>query len=136
METQIPHLESTTKLFFTVLRIRNRLLFQEDVRILCLRHVPADSCLASSVVVLFAGLLGPHGVLGDGGQRRSRHAGRLHDLDVLAGETSHQLLARRAAGEEEVVGHAGQYCPDHRTEPVNLEEEEGRTSPSHHLFVF
>lgn len=79
---------------------------------------PADSC---SVAVLFAGLLGSGGVLGDGGQGRSRHAGRLHHLNVLAGETSHQLLARGAAGEEEVVGHAGQDGPGHRAEPVHLQ---------------
>lgn len=95
-----------------------------------------NSGFATSVVVLFAGLLGSHGVLGHSGQRRSRHAGCLHDLDVLAGETRHQLLARRTAGEEEVVGHAGQDRSGHRPEPVNLEAEEGRTSPSHHLFMF
>lgn len=91
---------------------------------------------ASSVVVLFAGLLGSRGVLGHGGQGRSRHAGCLHDLDVLAGETRHQLLARRAAGEEEVVGDAGQDGSDHRPEPVNLEAEEGRADPSHRLVMF
>lgn len=95
--------------------------------------------MASSVVVLFAGLLGSHGVLGHGGQGRSRHAGGLHDLDVLAGEARHQLLARRAASEEEVVGDAGQDRSDHRPEPVNLEGgrggEDGSVSSSRYVLV-
>lgn len=73
-----------------------------------------------SVVFLFVGLLGSHGVLCDCGQRRSGHAGRLHDLDILAGQTRHQLLAWRTARKEELVGHSSQYATDHWSEPINL----------------
>lgn len=73
-----------------------------------------------SVVFLFVGLLGSHGVLCDRGQRRSGHAGRLHDLDILAGQTRHQLLAWRTACKEELVGHSSQYATNHWSEPINL----------------
>lgn len=76
--------------------------------------------LASSVVFSFVGLLASHGVLRDRGQRRASHAGRLHDLDVPTGQTRQQLLARRVASEEEIVGHSGQYSTDNRPEPIDL----------------
>lgn len=75
---------------------------------------------SSSVVFSFVGLLGSHGVLRDRGQRRASHAGRLHDLDVPTGQTRHQLLARRTASEEEIVGHSGQYSTHNRPEPIDL----------------
>lgn len=87
--------------------------------------------LASSVVVSFVGLLGSHGVLRDRGQRRASHAGRLHNLDVSTGQTRHQLLARRTASEEEIVGHPGQYSTDDRPKPVDLKgRRKSRTSAS------
>lgn len=76
--------------------------------------------LASSVVFSFVGLLGPHGVLRDRGQRRASHAGRLHNLDVPTGQTRHQLLARCATSEEEIVGHSGQNSTNNRPEPIDL----------------
>lgn len=75
----------------------------------------------SSVVFLLAGLLGSHGILRDCRQRRSGHACRLHDLDVLTGQTGHQLLTRGAACKEEVMGHPCQYGAEHRPDPVNLQ---------------
>lgn len=84
----------------------------------------------SSVVVLFVGLLGPHGVLvlRDCGQRRSRHAGRLHNLDVLTCQTRHQLLTRRTARKEELVGHSCQYGTEHGPDPVHLKAGKGEVS--------
>lgn len=73
-----------------------------------------------SVVFLFVGLLGSHGVLCDRGQRWSGHAGRLHDLDILTGQTRHQLLAWCTASKEELVGHSSQHATDHWSEPINL----------------
>lgn len=75
----------------------------------------------SSVVFLFVVLLGSHGVLCHCGQWRSRHAGRLHKINILTGQTRHQLLTRCALSKEELVGHSGQHGTDQRPDPVNLQ---------------
>lgn len=67
------------------------------------------SCLRYLAVVVLIGLLGPHGCLGDGGQGRAGYTGRLHDLNVFAGQASDQLLTGGAGCEKELVGHAGQH---------------------------
>lgn len=58
----------------------------------------------SLAVLQFVALLVSHGALCDGGQGRSRHAGRLHNLNVLTGQTSHKLLSGRTGGENKLVG--------------------------------
>lgn len=78
---------------------------------------------AESVALLFVGLLGSGGVLRDRGQRRSGHAGRLQDLDVLTGQTRHQLLAGGAACEQELVGEGSQNPTRHRPDPEHLRAE-------------
>lgn len=73
-----------------------------------------------SVVFLFVGLLGSHGILCDRGQWRPGHAGCLHNLDILTGQTCHQLLAWRAARKEKLMGYSSQYSTEHWPDPVNL----------------
>ena len=74
----------------------------------------------TSVALSLIGLLGPVGILRDGGEGGAGHAGRLHHVDVLTGQTRHQLLAGGAVGKEELVGHAGQHAARHRPDPVHL----------------
>jgi len=64
----------------------------------------------SLAVLQFVALLVSHGALCDGGQGRSRHAGRLHNLNVLTGQTSHQFLSGRTGGKNKLVGQSSQDC--------------------------
>lgn len=82
----------------------------------------------SSVVFLFIVLLGSGGVLRHRGERRSRHAGCLHKINVLASQTRHQFLTRCTFSKEKLVGHAGHHCTNHWPNPVNLEENRRRSN--------
>lgn len=82
------------------------------------------------LVFSVVGLFGSDGVLCDCGQRRSRDAGRLNNLDVLTDQTCHKLLARGAACKEELMGHSGQYGAHHRAKPINLHV--GKTEKIHY----
>lgn len=90
----------------------------------------------SSVVFLFVVLLGSRGVLCHCGQWRSRHAGRLHKINILTGQTRHQLLTRRALSKEELVGHSGQHGTDQRPDPVNLQVGKRGTQKITHKYIF
>lgn len=76
---------------------------------------------AVSSVVLFIVQLGSRGVRCDGGKRRCRHAGCLHKINVLTGQTRHQFLTGCTFSKEKLVRHSGQQSADYRPDPINLQ---------------
>lgn len=90
---------------------------------------------ASSVVFRFIVRLGSRGVLRDRGERRSRHAGCLHKINILTRQTRHQFLTRCTFSKEKLVRHSGQHGANHWPDPINLQEDTGRPNIAVELCV-